>query len=212
MLVEIDGAHKGPNAPSHDDWTRRQTAFVADAWEVLRFTNRQVMHEQEYSQRQMASTILRERSRLTSVQSASPPASAPAPAARSIQLPVEEPPAVRVPPARGRPRTLLPAAIFVGVALIVALNQHEGPSAESSAGTSAALTSTTPIDDGRNVGFIVCPPSHSTKGNVNQRGERLFHRPGDRFYSRTKPEMCFASDTAAVSAGYGQPPADPATA
>ncbi len=41
IAVEIDGENKGPNAPSHDDWTRRQTAFVSDGWEMLRFTNRQ---------------------------------------------------------------------------------------------------------------------------------------------------------------------------
>jgi very-short-patch-repair endonuclease len=59
IAIEIDGENKGPNAPSHDEWTRRQTSLVSAGWEVLRFTNRQVMHEQEYCRRQLAVAMAR---------------------------------------------------------------------------------------------------------------------------------------------------------
>ncbi len=59
IAIEVDGENKGPGAPTHDDWTRRQTALVNAGWVVLRFTNRQVMHEQEYCRRQIAVAVAR---------------------------------------------------------------------------------------------------------------------------------------------------------
>lgn len=205
VAVEIDGADKGPNTPSHDDWTRRQTALVSDGCEVLRFTNRQVMHEQEYCRRQVASTVarLRERARITAAQPASADPAAPTTARRSSPPTSTRPsPATSVTPGRRKSRTLLPAALFVGVALVVGVGQHQGSRPEPSPPAGSAVGSTAPVDDGRKVGFVVCPPTHRVKGNLNQQGERIFHQPSDRFYNRTKPEVCFVSDTAAAAAGY----------
>ncbi|MCB4208514.1 hypothetical protein [Arthrobacter sp. UM1] len=44
-----------------------------------------------------------------------------------------------------------------------------------------------------------CPSWAPIKGNASS---RIFHRPGQRYYSRTKPEICFANPTAAIRAGY----------
>lgn len=64
----------------------------------------------------------------------------------------------------------------------------------SSGGVSIALpTSTTPIDSWN------CPPWAPIKGN---RSSWIYHVPGGAYYDRTKPEECFATETAAVNAGY----------
>lgn len=44
-----------------------------------------------------------------------------------------------------------------------------------------------------------CPNWAPIKGNASS---RIYHRPGQRYYSRTKPEACFSSAAAAVRAGY----------
>lgn len=45
-----------------------------------------------------------------------------------------------------------------------------------------------------------CPPGFPIKGN--QGDEWIYHVPGGRSYSRTKPEQCFATEADARSAGY----------
>lgn len=78
IAIEIDGENKGPNAPTHDDWTRRQTALVSDGWEVLRFTNRQVRDEQEACRRELAVSVARLRERGRHSAASLPPPVAPA--------------------------------------------------------------------------------------------------------------------------------------
>lgn len=47
-----------------------------------------------------------------------------------------------------------------------------------------------------------CPPTAPIKGNLTTRsGECIFHVPGAEYYSRTKPERCFATEDEAVAAG-----------
>ncbi|MET2011932.1 carboxypeptidase regulatory-like domain-containing protein [Microbacterium chocolatum] len=44
-----------------------------------------------------------------------------------------------------------------------------------------------------------CPSWAPIKGN---KSSMIYHMPGQRFYDRTKPEDCFRTESAAVSAGY----------
>lgn len=44
-----------------------------------------------------------------------------------------------------------------------------------------------------------CPANAPIKGNANS---GIYHVPGGRYYSRTKPEKCFASESEARNAGY----------
>jgi hypothetical protein len=44
-----------------------------------------------------------------------------------------------------------------------------------------------------------CPSSHPIKGNASS---MIYHVPGGAYYSRTNPEECFATESAAKSAGY----------
>lgn len=50
-------------------------------------------------------------------------------------------------------------------------------------------------------GTNVCPEGFPIKGNANS---HIFHRPGESSYEVTIPEICFATEDAAVSAGYRQ--------
>jgi len=51
-----------------------------------------------------------------------------------------------------------------------------------------------------------CPADHPIKGNVRDRnpnkGEKIYHVPGDNGYAQTKPEECFATTAEAEAAGY----------
>jgi hypothetical protein len=49
-----------------------------------------------------------------------------------------------------------------------------------------------PVDGG-------CPPGYPIKGNDNS---GIFHVPGGRFYERTVPERCYATEDDAVADGY----------
>lgn len=40
------------------------------------------------------------------------------------------------------------------------------------------------------------------KGNINSKGEKIYHVPGGQFYDVTKPEEWFATEEEAQSAGY----------
>lgn len=44
-----------------------------------------------------------------------------------------------------------------------------------------------------------CPSSHPIKGNANS---MIYHLPSGRYYDVTKPEECFATESAAQAAGY----------
>lgn len=71
--------------------------------------------------------------------------------------------------------------------------------AQSAAGTTDSSVS----NGGNTVGIEKC----DIKGNINSRGERIYHVPGQRYYDRTKintsaGERWFCSERDAVSAGW----------
>jgi hypothetical protein len=47
-----------------------------------------------------------------------------------------------------------------------------------------------------------CPETHPIKGNINARGERIYHVPGSRYYDETIPEVCFLTVEEAEAAGF----------
>ena len=47
-----------------------------------------------------------------------------------------------------------------------------------------------------------CPAGFPIKGNHATSGEFIYHPPGGQFYSRTRPEDCFATEADARAAGY----------
>lgn len=40
------------------------------------------------------------------------------------------------------------------------------------------------------------------KGNINSKGEWIYHMPGQRYYSRTDPEKWFCAEEEAKKAGF----------
>ncbi|HYE22234.1 MAG TPA: hypothetical protein VD998_01445 [Verrucomicrobiae bacterium] len=40
------------------------------------------------------------------------------------------------------------------------------------------------------------------KGNINSKGEKVYHVPTGQFYNRTAPELCFDSEDEANAAGF----------
>ncbi|WP_181444601.1 thermonuclease family protein [Bacillus sp. 03113] len=43
------------------------------------------------------------------------------------------------------------------------------------------------------------------KGNINSKGDKIYHLPNSRWYSQTKPEAWFCSETEAQEAGFHSP-------
>jgi hypothetical protein len=50
-------------------------------------------------------------------------------------------------------------------------------------------------------GSVTCAPNQ-IKGNINRKGERIYHMPKGAFYSRTQPEACFDTEEQARAAGF----------
>lgn len=44
--------------------------------------------------------------------------------------------------------------------------------------------------------------SDQIKGNINSKGEKIYHLPRGAFYERTDPEECFKTETEAIQRGY----------
>jgi micrococcal nuclease len=49
------------------------------------------------------------------------------------------------------------------------------------------------------------PPGKKIKGNINAKGEKIYHLPGTRDYERTKAEVWFATEDEARAAGFRPP-------
>ena len=49
------------------------------------------------------------------------------------------------------------------------------------------------------ISAYACPATHVIKGNRNS---MIYHMPGQEYYTRTKPEWCFALEADAIMAGY----------
>lgn len=49
------------------------------------------------------------------------------------------------------------------------------------------------------ISAYACPATHVIKGNRNS---MIYHMPGQEYYTRTKPEQCFALEADAIMAGY----------
>jgi len=72
------------------------------------------------------------------------------------------------------------------------------PTAAVQRATEAGVATVAPIDG-------ICPASHPIKGNHSSSGDFIYHLPGGRFYERTRPEVCFASEQEAQTAGFRAP-------
>ena len=46
------------------------------------------------------------------------------------------------------------------------------------------------------------PNGETIKGNINAKGEKIYHMPGSKYYDKTKPEAWFFTEQDAINAGY----------
>ena len=226
IAIEIDGADKGNEAPSYDAWTARQTDLASDGWTVLRFTNRQVVAEQEACRLQIAVLLARLRER--HLHEAAPlPALSPTLASEATSEVSEEPLAAASPvSAVGTPGTVvespssgssarawvvgLLAAAVVLAGLLWWSNQVSKPTQRPNTAQPEAPEASTPATSlgvepvtAAN-GFVSCPKGYPVKGNISLSGEQIFHVPAGDFYAKTRPERCFATSAQAQRAGYRQ--------
>jgi hypothetical protein len=84
-------------------------------------------------------------------------------------------------------RVLLWMTVVVAVAVLAAVGRSGGQPVRSPLGSTPTSSWT-------------CPPTHPIKGNRTAWGVEpcTYHLPGGRFYSRTKPERCYMTETEAM--------------
>ena len=75
----------------------------------------------------------------------------------------------------------------------------------SASRTSAATAPVTYPSSTSPTSVSTCPSWAPIKGNINSKGERIYHVPDSRYYDITDPEECFRTETAARAAGYRAP-------
>ena len=66
----------------------------------------------------------------------------------------------------------------------------------------AASSGSTPAGAVKGTGGYSCPKGYPIKGNINTKGEKIYHVPGGAYYSKTKPEFCFRTEKDAQKAGF----------
>lgn len=52
-----------------------------------------------------------------------------------------------------------------------------------------------------------CPPSAPIKGNINNKGNKIYHEAKAKGFDKIKPEICFADAATAKKAGFVAPKA-----
>lgn len=103
-------------------------------------------------------------------------------------------PAAAAPPSTTTEATEAPVATATATSASQAEVEADEPApAEEGIGDAAPVPDWVEPVDG------TCPVSHPIKANDNS---KIFHLPGGRFYDRTAPERCYATEDAAVRDGY----------
>ncbi|WP_082418973.1 thermonuclease family protein [Massilibacterium senegalense] len=75
---------------------------------------------------------------------------------------------------------------------IWSIEDYQSSSITNNSNQNNTSTSTTPTPSG----------SCDIKGNINSRGEKIYHMPGQQFYDKTNAEEIFCSEDEAQAAGY----------
>lgn len=69
-------------------------------------------------------------------------------------------------------------------------------------GNSAAAAAAGSGGGGQGTAENVSCPSPSIKGNINAKGEKIYHMPGGRYYNQTVAEQMFCTEQEAADAGF----------
>jgi micrococcal nuclease len=88
-----------------------------------------------------------------------------------------------------------------GVGLWAASAQASSTSPARARGVSRRAENVAPTIPTAPIDQRTCPASSPIKANLTTHsGDCIYHVPGGRFYARTKPERCFATEAAALAA------------
>ena len=91
---------------------------------------------------------------------------------------------------------------FVRTALFTDLERHARQAHRGMWGACAGQNPPPPAPAPARAGSRDCPPDRPVKGNLPS---RIYHRPGDASYAKTRPERCFATPGDAERAGFRPP-------
>lgn len=180
VAVEIDGKDKAPSKTSVEDEQRKVEARRADlraaGWRVLNLSNNRVVNHSAECVTEVEAELHDALSPMGQY-------------AGSTGAPISEvqdrdP---RAPSARSVGKWL--AAVLIAVAVV------GGPIWWAMVASDSSQQDVAP--EGKS-----CPSSAPVKGNINDSGEKIYHRPGWQYYDVTWPEKCFATGTEAEEAGY----------
>ena len=202
LAIEIGGLDKTGRGvigrAEHEDFARRQTELAAAGWTMIRFTNSLVSTEPAYCAGQIQETLARLRSadghgnlyelqaaidaRFDHLEQRLRPEASPSIAPREVQTH----------PASGKSRRHLSRWLAATAFMVLALGAvwFLQPDDTDAKPRPATISSTT------------CPDDAPIKGNVSASGAHIFHQPGWHYYTKTKPEQCFATVEAAMAAGF----------
>lgn len=102
-------------------------------------------------------------------------------------------------PPYGKKRGLLClAALFVIGAVGATIDPPPAPNKATT--NNASTPKAAPVVRGGTTG----PNGETIKGNINKKGEKIYHMPGSASYNRTIPEAWFSTPEEAEAAGYRQ--------
>lgn len=196
LVLEIDGYAKDGAAPTPTDLekrNRRDSALQSAGYKVLHFSNTQVQQEPGACRNQVVAALASTPPPIpTSLPATAPPEPhQPARAADASPPPAPAPPSRTAPSRTGMWITaaIAVAVVLAAIAIAIASRGSNGPENSPTDG------SATPVNG-------ECPSGYPYKGNESDSGDFIFHAPGQRFYDRTDPEMCFDSLDAAIAAGF----------
>ncbi|MEI8261983.1 MAG: DUF559 domain-containing protein, partial [Actinomycetes bacterium] len=226
LVLEVDGFSKAWDAPTAHDLekrNRRDASLQSQGYKVLHFSNAQVQQEPQACRMQVQGIVaeaLRESPAApNSGESDRPSVTSVAPNVPSQDGAVASTPSKAVPAIEKKQSKTglwialagaLVAAAVIAVIVVSANNQSQSASSPLTVDVAAPIAEasapaeSTPVDveqssppvDGQ------CPASLPFKGNINDQGERIVHSPGQQFYNKVKPEMCFASLEFAIANGF----------
>ncbi len=208
LVIEIDGYAKDGTVQTPSDEARRNrrdAALTTHGMQVLHFTNAQVQNEPITCRDQVAAALAarawKPQSPSTATGTAAPETEQPLPMPQPAYAAHPTSPPVTPASHAGRARLLIGIALVVIVVGVVA-SIFIIRSGSSSPGDKVPSETTTTQSVLPSNG--VCPSDYPYKGNNSSAGQRIVHAPGQQFYARTDPEICFASIAAAEASGYRQ--------
>jgi hypothetical protein len=207
IAIEIDGGEKiADQSPQtqHEALLTRQNELVNQGWQVLRFTNSQVIHRSAQCARTVTDALAAPKSPRTATEVERPADSGVAD--KGTTAPARLPMRSEQP---SRPRWLAPVAVAVAVAAVVVASlllirphAQPGPISEiTQQQHDLANGAAAPIHEGRD-----CPTAEPIKANYrSDRNTRYYFTAADPYYDRTTPTSCWTSTAAARAGGYRAP-------